>query len=257
MSNTKGPTRHSAGFPERAPNRITNLIYIPSPPSRPSPPSSVNDSRIKFQMNKSAAKKTHLEQAPPLPGDPGECGGGVSAPLGAPQGTSPVHQGVEELWWVPKAFEDPCRGNGYPERLLRPCPHTVTLTPHKPNALTGQTRGSAETRRGRSSQRGLTGGPRRRGEGSLLTQTRTWPGCNPNSASRQVLPVMVTREAQGTGRRIWVRRLGAGALAAAPAPGHASAPARKPSGAKNDTARAVGEILHKRYEETKTPSWHF
>ena len=40
-----------------------------------------------------------------------------------------MHQGAEELGWVPKAFEDPCRGNWYPERLLGPCPHTVTLSP--------------------------------------------------------------------------------------------------------------------------------
>lgn len=53
----------------------------------------------------------------------------LSAPLGAPQGTSAMHQGAEELGWVPKAFEDPCRGNWYPERLLGPCPHTVTLSP--------------------------------------------------------------------------------------------------------------------------------
>ena len=56
-------------------------------------------------------------------------GGGVSALLGAPQGTSLMHNGAEELRWVPKAFEDPCRGNWYPERLLGPCPHTVTLSP--------------------------------------------------------------------------------------------------------------------------------
>ena len=105
----------------------------------------------------------------------------MSAPLGAPQGTSPMHQGAEELGWVPEAFEDPCGGNGYPERLLGPCPHTVT---HKSNALTAQTRGAAETRRGRSSRRGLTGGPRRRGEGSLLTPTRTWPGSNRNSSTQ-------------------------------------------------------------------------
>ena len=90
------------------------------PPSRPSPPSSVNDGRIKFQMNKSVAKKTHLEQPPPLPGDPGGWGG--VSPAGSPPGDLPNASGGRGAQVGPRGFRGPLRGQRVPREVAGSLP---------------------------------------------------------------------------------------------------------------------------------------
>lgn len=75
---------------------------------------------------------------------------------------------------------------------------------------------------------------------------------------RQVLPMMVTREAHGTRRRISVRQ--AGTWGPLPQCLHLDTPLLQQGNhqeLKITLHAQLGQILHKRYEETKKPSWHF